>query len=140
VRTYPIVWHGPLAIQPGRKPGWARLFAAIYVYVERINMTLTEAKGWEFDLDSVPRLPVVFWLFKGRCGKHAAAVHDLLYHQRVPGVSRLQADLVMWDQMTQDGIKIRWRLPIFLGVRLGGWWAWHRVGARLAAMMPWRRA
>ena len=128
---YEVIWHSPLAIKPGSRPGYVKLYAPMHVHSKRIGMTLYGQKDWEFDLDSVPRIPIVFWLFKGRCGKGAAAIHDLLYDQQPEGVSRRDADLVMWDQMTQDGIKLRWRVPIYLGVRAFGWWGWY-------SMLPWR--
>jgi hypothetical protein len=123
--SFDVIWHTPLAVKPGSRPGYVKLYAPVSVFCKRISMTVCGQKDWEFDLDSVPRIPIVYWLLKGRCGKRAAAIHDLLYAQQPAGVTRRDADLVMWDQMVQDEIKLRWRVPILLGVRLGGWWGWR---------------
>ena len=82
--------------------------------------------GFEFDGDSVPRLPIIYWLTKNRVGLKAPALHDWLYHSQV--VSRKEADRLYLRLMDETGVKLVWKWAHYFGVRIGGWWAWwnHR--------------
>lgn len=82
------------------------------------------------DLDSVPRIPLIYSRLKLRAVK-AAIIHDALYFYGVtaPGgrqVTRAEADRVMLEAMKVEGVPRRWRWPIYAGVRLGGWMGWNR--------------
>jgi hypothetical protein len=97
-------------------------------YSERLGCNVTVEKGFEFDWDSVPRLPIVYLLFKGRA-KEEACAHDWLYvHGRACGkpIERKTADLVMHDAMVVKQRKARYKVPIYLGVRIGGWRGWNK--------------
>ncbi len=77
----------------------------------------TVPAGFVTDLDSVPRVPFAYLLFKGRA-RAAAALHDWLYCEGL--VSRSEADAVFLDAMQATGVAWRHRWPIWLGVRLFG--------------------
>lgn len=86
--------------------------------------------GEETDLDSVPRLPLAYWLAKGRTIK-AAAAHDALYRNgRLspdgPKVPRRMADRIFLCAMRDEGVRPRYRWPIWLMVRAFGWRGWNR--------------
>lgn len=78
--------------------------------------------GFVCDLDSVPRLPFVYWLLKNRATQ-SAVVHDWLYHA---GENRATADVCFLLAMIDEGVALRHRLWIFLAVRLFGWWAYRQ--------------
>lgn len=62
-------------------------------------------KGFETDLASVPRLPVV-WLLAGGRGDRASVIHDYLY--RETKTSKAEADAVFYEALIDSGTS-RWR-------------------------------
>lgn len=74
------------------------------------------------DLDSVPRLPLAYWLVKGRATR-SAVLHDFLYTIQKP---REWADEVMLEAMKVEGLNAFMRRTIWLGVRAGGWHAYGK--------------
>ena len=110
------------------RPGWAMVTQPLVVYSERLGGTHVVPAGFEFDWDSVPRIPGVHALLKGRAEK-AACVHDHLYRDQVGprgAITRAVADKVMLDAMKAEGVSWRHRWLIYAGVRAGGWPAWRR--------------
>lgn len=108
-----------------------RLFKPWRVGVARLAALVVVPQGFSFDWDSVPRIPYVYWRFKGRM-KRAACLHDWLYFHGKAGaetVTRKQADLVMLDCMEAEGVPLYYRRILYAGVRLGGWRAWNRYRA-----------
>lgn len=83
--------------------------------------------GFETDFASIPR---VLWNLlppTGQYGK-AAVIHDYLY--RTPFyATRLQADQVLFEAMTELGVSWWTRQIIYRGVRLGGRRAWKGYAA-----------
>jgi hypothetical protein len=77
------------------------------------------------DLDSVPRIPLAYWLVKGRAIK-SAVLHDYLYTIKKP---RAWADKVMLEAMKVEGVNAFMRRMIWAGVRAGGWSAYGRKNA-----------
>lgn len=73
--------------------------------------------GFETDFDSVPRLPIVYWIFNERA-KEEAVLHDFLYHIKY---DRRKADIVFNQAMKEKRLNPLLRLPIFWAVRLFGW-------------------
>jgi hypothetical protein len=73
--------------------------------------------GFVCDLDSVPReiLLVHAWM-KGRT-RTAAVLHDALYRN---GIDRELADKAFLRAMKLEGVRKRYRLPIYWAVRLFG--------------------
>lgn len=89
---------------------------------------ITAPAGFVTDFDSVPRLPLAYWLTKGRT-RRAPVVHDYLYDvQEIAGVqiSRRLADAIFLEAMVDEGVRPAARYAIWLGVRVGGWLPWWR--------------
>lgn len=127
--TEPMHWTS-LVTTPAARPGWS---STVYRWqvtsARRRGTSHTVGAGFEFDWDSLTRLLVVVyaWL-KGRM-RHAAALHDHLYRHGVWSgveISRREADLLMWDAMRAEGVALRHAIPLYIGVRAGGWWSWHK--------------
>lgn len=91
---------------PGRKPG---RFVLLESYRWR---DLLIPAGFESDLDTVPRIPVFHAIFKGRTAI-GALVHDyaLLHFERAV------ADRLFLQAMTEEGVRRRYRYPIYAAVR-----------------------
>lgn len=120
--TYVTHWCDPLHVEivGYRKK---RVVEDIGVWSERLHRTFTIPKGFVFDGDSVPRIPGVHALFKGRALRESA-LHDWLYFSGE--VSRKEADLVFLDSMYTSGVHWMYRYPIFFAVRFGGGSGWRR--------------
>lgn len=74
-------------------------------------------EGFETDLASVPRVPVVYFLVGGR-GHKAAVIHDWLY---VHGVyTRADADSIYYHALRESGVGYAYAQMMYRGVRLGG--------------------
>jgi hypothetical protein len=84
---------------------------------EVARRVITVPAGFETDLASVPRLPLVYWLCGGRANK-PAVVHDFLYTKGI--VPREMADAVFLEAMRTVGVPIIYRRLMWAGVRLGG--------------------
>jgi hypothetical protein len=91
--------------------------------------SVTVPLGFETDLDSVPRLPLAYWLAKGRAFK-SAILHDFMYYEGYP---REFCDDVMYGGMVAEGVSNFWRDWIYAGVRAGGWKAYNEHRKRDAA-------
>lgn len=78
---------------------------------------ITVPAGFQTDLASVPRLPVVY-LLAGDCAREAAVVHDYLYCTHI--VERATADAILREASAVTGVPA-WRAALmYAGVRLGG--------------------
>jgi hypothetical protein len=73
--------------------------------------------GFKTDLDSVPRVPLVYALFKGRATK-AAVLHDWMYTTKK---GKFLADKTFLEAMKAEGVKFVHRFAIYLAVTLFGW-------------------
>lgn len=81
------------------------------------KQTFMVPAGFQTDLASVPRLPIVF-LLTGDTSREAAVVHDYLYStQKVP---RDVADAVLREASEVTGVPAWRRWMVWAGVRLGG--------------------
>ena len=76
--------------------------------------------GFVSDLDSVPRVPIFHTIFKGRAVE-SALLHDYLLSI---GTDRNLADKIFLQAMVAEGVRKRYRLPIYWAVRLFG--RWHK--------------
>jgi hypothetical protein len=68
------------------------------------------------DLDSVPRIPVIYTLLKSRATV-ASILHDYLYSIRT---DKKIADNLFLQAMKNTGVKRRYRYPIYWAVVLFG--------------------
>lgn len=88
-----------------------------------LNARVTVPEGFQTDLASVPRLPVVY-LLAGATGNEAAVVHDFLYSTQP--CTRKQADDVFHEALLAAGAP-RWRAwMMWCGVRAGGGSHWAK--------------
>jgi hypothetical protein len=81
--------------------------------------------GERTDLDSVPRLPLMYWIAKNRARK-AAGVHDHLYRLQE---GKDYADAAFYAAMLTEGVKQPYRAMIYRSVRLFGHSAYDKYGA-----------
>lgn len=72
--------------------------------------------GFRTDMDSVPRVPVIYAAFKGRAVR-SAVVHDYLYESQR---GKRFADRAFLQAMRHEGVPARWRYPIYWAVVLFG--------------------
>ena len=84
--------------------------------------------GFITDLDSVPRVPGLYSLLKGRSVR-AATVHDYLYSAQR---GKKYADKVFLEAMKDEGLPARRRYPIYWGVALFGHWAYNQYAEKTA--------
>jgi hypothetical protein len=92
------------------------------LYVSDVAKCLiTVPAGFQTDLASVPRLPLVF-LLAGDCAREAAVVHDYLYSTHE--VDRATADAVLLEASAATGVPWWRRQLMWAGVRLGGAGHW----------------
>lgn len=117
------------------RPGWWRLNVPfMYELPAALGYPADEIvvvpAGFECDLDSVPRLPLAYWLAKGRTVT-AAVVHDWLYksgrlHRGGPAITRAEADRIFLAAMRDEGVAWRHRVLIYAAVRVAGRRSWRR--------------
>lgn len=94
------------------------ILTAPLVYVSDVaGITITVPAGFQTDLASVPRLPLVF-LLAGDCAREAAVVHDFLYTSHL--VDRATADAVLREASAATGVPWWRRTLMYWGVRIGG--------------------
>lgn len=82
--------------------------------------------GFETDLASIPRLPIIYALWGDRAHREAV-IHDYLYRvDSSPIVSFSMANKVFLEAMKirNKSWFIRW--PMFLGVKFGGHSSYHK--------------
>lgn len=118
-----LSWSHPPITQVSELPNHSLLVEKFIYYSERLGGDVVIQPPFHFDWDSVPRLPLMYWIFKGRA-RVAALIHDDLY-ARQP-VSRRTADLVFLDAMKAEGVARRHYWGKYLAVRVGGWLGWRR--------------
>lgn len=108
-----------IAASPDADDGKWILGADLVYDSDKLKQRITVPTGYQTDLASVPRLPVIYFL-AGDSAHAAAVVHDFLYGGGVPGVSRKDADAVLREAATATGVP-RWRSWLmWAGVRIGG--------------------
>ena len=79
-------------------------------------------EGFVTDMDSVPRLPVAYAMFKGRAVK-AAVIHDYLYSIQA---GKSYADNVFLEAMKAEGVAWYLRYPIYGAVVVGGHFSYNK--------------
>jgi len=100
------------------------------VYESDLIGPVTVPAGFETDFASVPRVPVAYMLFGDRA-HHEAVIHDYLYRlDSNPVVEREVADKVFMEAMEVRGKGWFVRNAMYLGVRIGGWTAYHKKRVR----------
>lgn len=80
--------------------------------------------GFYTDFASVPRLVPLVYATLGDTAHEPAVIHDFLYYSAQ--TTRAISDAVLLEAMKVWGMPA-WRyLPIYWGVRMGGWLAWDQ--------------
>lgn len=92
-----------------------RLAADFYVVLQGKEIVIPE--GFETDLASVPRIPVVYLAVGGR-GHKAAVLHDWLYSTAM--FSRLVCDQYFYHALRESGVNYIYANAMYAGVRVGG--------------------
>jgi hypothetical protein len=72
--------------------------------------------GFITDVDSVPRIPIVYLMFKNRAIE-ASVLHDYLYSRKFP---RKYADQVYLAAMKKTEVPVFYRYSIYFAVRIFG--------------------
>lgn len=109
--TFPFVLYEPL------------------LYISALLETIVDIPaGFRTDVCSIPWL--VQWIIPKE-GEHnrPGVVHDWLYAtglSRGKKITRKDADDVLLEALTVVGVRWTRRTAIYVGVRLGGWWPWHK--------------
>ena len=93
----------------------------LVVQSDGAGKTGTVPAGFQTDLASVPRLPVVYWL-TGGTSNAAAVVHDYLYSTHL--VDRKTADAVLREASAVTGVPAWRRSLMWAGVRVFGGSHW----------------
>ena len=82
--------------------------------------------GFQTDLASVPRFPIVYWFWGGRLHREAV-LHDYLYRSdSVPLVAFSTANAVFLEAAKCRGKACWVRYPMWWGVWLGGYFSYHK--------------
>jgi len=107
------------------------ILTAPLIYRSDVAMeTFIVPPGFQTDLASVPRLPVVYML-TGDTSDEAAVVHDFLYSTQK--VTRATADAVLREASAVTGVPAWRRWMMWAGVRLFGGSHWKPVAAEPSA-------
>ena len=103
------------------------ILAAPLIYWSAVlDCSITVPVGFQTDLASVPRLPVIYSLWGDRAHREAV-LHDALYRiDSVPSVSCPQANRVFLEAMESRGVSVWIRWPMYWGVCAFGWCSYHR--------------
>ena len=88
---------------------------------------ITVPAGFETDLASVPRLPIVYLEWGDRAHREAV-LHDYLYSiEAVPELPRKACDKLFRQAMISRGNPWWIYQPMYWGVRLGGWTGYKKL-------------
>lgn len=103
-----------------------RLTSDLYYQCDNDHLIIIP-KGFQTDFASVPRVPIVFMLYGDRA-HHEAVLHDYLYRTNsIPIVTRSEADNYFKEAMISRRKPYYIYQPMYLGVRLGGFSAYHKL-------------
>lgn len=74
-------------------------------------------KGFETNLASVPKIPLIYTIFKDE-GRKSSVIHDYLYSTR--SLSRKESDLIFYKCLEEEGVSKFKRKIMYAAVRLFG--------------------
>ncbi len=110
--------------QAAQGRGLWELISDLEYYSEVARATFVVSKGFQTDLESVPRVPVVFTILGDRFAR-PAALHDALYAGEFPSISREMADKILEEAILATGGNPTEAKMVYEGVRAFGeshWW------------------
>jgi hypothetical protein len=94
-----------------------RVLSPLLFYSAELGIVITTPEGFITDLDSTPRIPLVYLLING-FGDGPAVTHDYLYS--TGALSREQSDAVLKEACLATGVP-GWKAHlVWMGVRVGG--------------------
>lgn len=99
------------------------LLQDLVYYSEKQGLKITVPAGMVSDGPSVPRAPLLYWLF-GHRGKRAAVIHDWLYRCAV--LPRTECDSIFKEALNDSGKFWSTSFGMFLGVRVGGFLSYNQ--------------
>lgn len=112
--------------------GWITLEPLLYITAQLFLITIPA--GFRSDLASIPKLLRVIFDVNGK-HRESAVFHDYLYSHkgRLAGIkySRLRCDWEFLVAMSTQDVGFLERWAMFIGVVIGGWWAWHDLTKKL---------
>lgn len=100
------------------------LISDLGYYSEIAQCTFVVQKGFKTDLESVPRVPIVFTVLGDRFAR-PAALHDALYAGLFPSIDRETADKILEEAILATGGEPLEAKMVYEGVRAFGqshWW------------------
>jgi hypothetical protein len=120
----------PVGIVPHGRERWKTTAPARFCINTAIAWVIVEIDaGFVTDLDSVPRESGIFYtMLKGRT-RIATIMHDALYRD---GVDRELADAAFLRAMKLEGVRARYRYPIYWAVRWFGGARYKRANVHAA--------
>ena len=96
------------------------------VYESDLLGLITVPVGFETDLASVPRVPFIYMMWGGKAHREGV-IHDYLFRSdSVPPSSYSQANGVFFEAMAVREKPVYVRYPMWWGVVIGGWTAYHK--------------
>lgn len=102
------------------------LKAPLVYYSSLLGREITARDGFNTDLASVPRIPIIYELWGNRA-HYEAVIHDLLFRKdSEPVVPFMTANRVFLEAMECRGKPYRIRYPMFWGVCIGAYPAYHK--------------
>jgi hypothetical protein len=124
-----FVQRGALAPATDQDDGkWIVVQSVVYLS-DVAQRVIAVPAGFQTDLASVPRIPLVYDLC-GDTASLAAIVHDYLYSTHL--VDRATADAVLREASAVTGVPAWRRWLMWAGVRLGGGSHWDPEHAKAA--------
>lgn len=120
----------PVGVIPLGRDRWMTTEAARFCIDADIAWVIVEIEmGFVSDMDSVPReVPLAHAWLKGRT-RTAAIIHDALYRA---GIDRELADAAFIRAMKLEGVRKRYRYPIYWAVRWFGGKFYEKAKAKVA--------
>ena len=107
------------------------LAAPLQYYSEMLNSLIIVPTGFQTDLASVPRFPLVFDVWGARAHRESV-IHDYLYCVGAfPDVTYAQANQIFLEAMKSRGVHWYIRWPMYLAVCAGGWFHWKKRSCKV---------
>lgn len=125
-------FQGVLSAETGPDRTWI-LTRPLKYYTARLFL-ITISTGFATDLASIPKILRIIFDVNGK-HRESAALHDYLYHHKgkLAGKtwSRWRCDWEFLVAMSTQGVGFLERWAMFIGVAVGGWWAWHDLSKKI---------
>ena len=114
-----------LIVTPKTDKIWILREPLVY-YSDILDREIRVPTTFETDLASVPRVPIAYQLWGGRA-HHEAVIHDYLFrYDSKPNVRYSVANKIFREAMIVRNKPWYIRGPMYAGVVLGGWAAYHK--------------